>query len=76
METDTSITKVFPQNRRKLESVESKIRDIVLFNVWGNKTIIPLTLVGYELINDSQLGALHLFRNLKAHTCIQCAFVE
>ena len=40
----------------KLESVENKIRDILSQRLIFNKTIIPLTLVGNELmIADSVL---------------------
>ena len=39
-----------------------------------NKTIIPLTLVGYEMITYSQLSATHLVGYLPSH--IQCAPVE
>ena len=47
-----SAWKIFPPNGRKLESVENKIRDkiICIQCLVFNKTIIPLTLVGYELI--------------------------
>ena len=48
--------KFFPQNGRKLESVENIVRDIFILCLVFNKTIIPLTLVGYELmIADSVL---------------------
>ena len=42
--------KVFPQNGRKLESVENNIRDNFIHCLVLNITIISLTLVGYELI--------------------------
>ena len=53
--------KIFPQNGRKLESVENIIRDIFIqvFNktiLIFNKTLIPRTRVGYELL-DSGRGA-------------------
>ena len=55
IESDLFITK----NGRKLESVETKIRDIFIHCFLFNKTIIPLTLVGYELmIVDSVLRTL------------------
>ena len=37
----------WPQNGRKLESLENKIQDI-LSSVWHSKTVIPLAFVGYE----------------------------
>ena len=53
METDNFITENFPL---KLESVEIKIWDIFIQCLVFNKTIISLTLVGYELmIADSVL---------------------
>ena len=44
--------KIFPQNGQKLEVVENKIQDINISIqcLVFNKTIIPLRLVGYELI--------------------------
>ena len=42
--------KIFPQNGQKLEVVENKIQDISIQCLVFNKTIIPLRLVGYELI--------------------------
>ena len=57
METDNFITENFPENGRKLESIEIKIKDIFIQSLAFNETIIPLTLVGYELmIADSVLG--------------------
>ena len=50
METDNFITENFPENGRKLESTEIKIQDIFIQSLVFNKTIIPGTLVGYELI--------------------------
>ena len=47
METDNFIRKVFRQNGRNLEN---KIRDIFMQCSVFNETIIPLTLVGYEII--------------------------
>ena len=38
---------IFPQNGRKLESAENKIRDTLIQCLIFNKTIIPLTFVGY-----------------------------
>ena len=51
METDNFIREIFPQNGQKLKLVENKIK-IFLSSVClvFNKTIIPLTLVGYELM--------------------------
>ena len=47
-----------------------------LLYFWGifNKTIIPLALVGYEMIINSQLGAMRLVGYLPSHT--QRMFVE
>ena len=50
METVILSREIFPQKGRKLESVENKIRDIFSQCLLFNKTIIPLTLVGYELM--------------------------
>ena len=56
METDNFITESFPENGRKLESIEIKIQDIFIQSLVFNKTIIPITLVGYEfMIADSVL---------------------
>ena len=56
METDNFITEIVPKNGQKLESVENKISDIFIQCLVFNKTIIPLTFVGYELmIADSVL---------------------
>ena len=62
METDNFITKTFPSDRPKTWVGENKIQD----NLIRNKTVIPLTLVWYELMAP--------IRYLKAH--IQHAFVE
>ena len=56
METDNFIGEFFPQNGRKLESIEIKIQDTFIQCLVFNKTISPLTLVGYELMTaDSVL---------------------
>ena len=56
METDNFVAEFFPQNGRKLESKEIIIHDIFIQCLVLNKTIIPLALVGYELmIADSVL---------------------
>ena len=73
METNIFIREIFSTKWPKLESVENIVRKYFFQCLVFNKTIIPLTLVGYEL-NDSRLGASHLVRYLKAH--IQRAFVE
>ena len=66
METNNFITEMFPQNGRKLESLDNITRDIFIQFLAFNKTIIPLTLVGYEfMIID--IGAPHLACYLKAH---------
>ena len=59
METNNFITEHSPQNGRKLESAENRIPDIFIQCLVFNKTIISLTLVGYELmITDSVLRTL------------------
>ena len=55
METDNFITEIVPQNGRKLESVEDKISDTFIQCLVFNKTIIPLTLVGYEFRTSSAI---------------------
>ena len=50
METDNYITEIFPQNGPKLELIDNKSRAILIHCLVFNKTIIPLTLVGYELM--------------------------
>ena len=56
METNIFMTEIFSQNGRKLESVDNIVRNIFIQCLVFNKTIIPLTLVGYELmIADSVL---------------------
>ena len=56
MEIDNFIMENFPENSQKLKSIEIKIQDIFIQSLVFNKTIIPLTLVGYELmIADSVL---------------------
>ena len=58
METDKFVTENSPppQIGRKLKSEENKIRDILIQCLVFNKTIIPFTLVGYELmVADSVL---------------------
>ena len=50
METDNFIKENFPQNDLKLVSVENEIGDILIHFLLFNKTIISLTLVGYELV--------------------------
>ena len=56
METNIFITENFPQNGRKLESVENIVRNVFIQCLVLNKTITLLTLVGYELmIADSVL---------------------
>ena len=48
--------KMFPENGRKLESVENKIKKYFIQSLVFNKTIIPPTFVGYELmVADSVL---------------------
>ena len=47
METDNFIMENVPSNGHKLESVENKIRDIFIQGL-VLKTIILITLVGYE----------------------------
>ena len=42
--------KIFTQDGRKLESIENKVRDIFIQCLVFNKTIISLTLIGYELM--------------------------
>ena len=74
METDNFTTKIFPQNGLKLESVENKIRDIFIQCLVFNKTILKSTHACWIWAYNSQLGALHLVRYLKAH--IQRAFME
>ena len=55
-ETNILSLKIFPQNDRKLELVENEVQDIFTQCSVFNKTIIPLTLVGYEfMIADSVL---------------------
>ena len=54
METNSLPRKIFTQNGKKIELVETKnkenkIRDIFIQCLVFNKTIIPLMLVGYEL---------------------------
>ena len=45
-----------PKNGRKLKSIEIKIQDIFIQSLVFNRIIIPLMLVGYELmIADSVL---------------------
>ena len=41
---------IFSQNGQKLKSVENKIQDVFILFLVFIKTIIPLALVGYELI--------------------------
>ena len=56
METDNFITVNSPSKSLKTRVVENRIRDIFIQCLVFNKTIIPLTLVGYELmIADSVL---------------------
>ena len=56
METDNFIAEFSSQNGRKLELIEIKIQDTFIQCLVFNKTIIPLTLVGYEfMIADSVL---------------------
>ena len=56
METDKFVTENSPQIGRKLKSGENYIWDIFIQCLVFIKTIIPLTLVGYELmIADSVL---------------------
>ena len=73
METDNFITEIVPKNDQKLESVEDETSDIFIQCLVFNKTIIPLTLVGYELMIADSVSP-HLDRYLKAH--IQRAIVE
>ena len=69
METGKFIMESFPQIGWKLTLVENEIRDTFIQNLVFNKTmIIPLSLVGYELI------LAVLLRFLQVHT--QCSFVE
>ena len=51
METAIFIKENIPaQNGRKLESVENKIRNILIQCMVFNKTVTPPKLVGYKLI--------------------------
>ena len=69
----------FAKYGRKLKSVENKIRDIFIQGFVFNKTIIPLALVGYELmIADSVLRTLDELRTSSAiiSSLIQQAWEE
>ena len=63
METGNFITESSTQSGRKLESVENKVRDIFIQCLVFNKTIIPFTLVRYELMIADSSAILKLPSN-------------
>ena len=56
---------LYEYGKRTRDSFE---RFLLYFGGVFNKTIIPLALVGYEMIIASQLGAMRLVGYLPSHT--------
>ena len=50
MENNNFIMKHFPSKWPKLKLIKNEIRDIFIQCLVFNKAIIPLTIVGYELL--------------------------
>ena len=63
MKTDNFIMKIFPKNRRKLESVENRIRD--KFGILKIKQLFHSRLLEMSRAYESRLGDPHLVRYLK-----------